>query len=162
MSYTRYEPAHHRLQRSGLAVPGANPSMFEKAANSGVDYVVLDLEDAVAPADKVQARKNIIAALNDIDWRGWARPSRCASTASTRTTCTAMSLTLWSKLGKISTPSCGWRIGGWNCRCPNFMQGLSGKPPRSEFRNHFRLFHHSLGTVFSLGFPIRTPMRDGC
>jgi len=43
--------------------------MFEKAANSDVDYVVLDLEDAVAPADKVQARKNIIAALNDIDWR---------------------------------------------------------------------------------------------
>jgi len=69
MSYTRYEPAHHRLQRSELAVPGANPSMFEKAANSDVDYVVLDLEDAVAPADKVQARKNIIAALNDIDWR---------------------------------------------------------------------------------------------
>ena len=69
MSYTRYEPDHHRLQRSELAVPGANPSMFEKAANSGVDYVVLDLEDAVAPADKVQARKNIIAALNDIDWR---------------------------------------------------------------------------------------------
>ena len=27
------------------------------------------MEDAVAPADKVQARKNIIAALNDIDWR---------------------------------------------------------------------------------------------
>ena len=68
MSYTRYEPAHHRLQRSELAVPGANPSMFEKATNSDVDYVVLDLEDAVAPADKVQARKNIIAALNDIDW----------------------------------------------------------------------------------------------
>jgi len=51
---------------------------------------------------------------------------------------------------------------GLELRCPNFMQGLSVKPPRSELRNHFRLFHHSLGTVFSLGFPIRTPMRDGC
>ena len=70
MSHTRYEPARQRLQRSELAVPGSNPGMFEKAANSDVDYVFLDLEDAVAPGDKVQARKNIIAALNDIDWRG--------------------------------------------------------------------------------------------
>ena len=30
--------------------------------------IFLDLEDAVAPDDKVQARKNIIEALNDIDW----------------------------------------------------------------------------------------------
>ena len=70
MSHTRYEPARQRLQRSELAVPGSNPGMFEKAANSDVDYVFLDLEDSVAPGDKVQARKNIIEALNDIDWRG--------------------------------------------------------------------------------------------
>jgi citrate lyase subunit beta/citryl-CoA lyase len=43
--------------------------MFEKAANSAADYVFLDLEDAVSPGDKVQARKNIIEALRDIDWR---------------------------------------------------------------------------------------------
>jgi len=43
--------------------------MFEKAAASPADYVFLDLEDAVSPGDKVQARKNIIEALNDIDWR---------------------------------------------------------------------------------------------
>ena len=70
MSHTRYEPVRQRLHRSELAVPGSNPNMFEKAANSDADYVFLDLEDAVAPADKVQARKNIIEALNDIDWRG--------------------------------------------------------------------------------------------
>ena len=70
MSHTRYEPARQRLQRSELAVPGSNPGMFEKAANSDVDYVFLDLEDSVAPGDKVQARKKIIEALNDIDWRG--------------------------------------------------------------------------------------------
>ena len=29
----------------------------------------LDLEDAVSPGDKVQARNNVIEALNDIDWR---------------------------------------------------------------------------------------------
>jgi citrate lyase subunit beta/citryl-CoA lyase len=44
--------------------------MFEKALNSGVDFVFLDLEDAVAPDDKIQARKNIIEALNDLDWKG--------------------------------------------------------------------------------------------
>ena len=30
----------------------------------------LDLEDAVAPGDKEQARKNVIAALLEHDWRG--------------------------------------------------------------------------------------------
>ena len=70
MSHTQYPAARQRLQRSELAVPGSNPGMFEKAANSAVDFVFLDLEDAVAPADKEQARKNIIEALHDIDWRG--------------------------------------------------------------------------------------------
>jgi len=85
MSHTQYAPARQRLQRSELAVPGSNPAMFEKAANSNADgsnpamfekaansnadYVFLDLEDAVSPGDKAQARKNIIEALNDIDWR---------------------------------------------------------------------------------------------
>jgi citrate lyase subunit beta/citryl-CoA lyase len=69
MSHTQYPPARQRLQRSELAVPGSNPGMFEKAANSAADYVFLDLEDAVSPGDKVQARKNIIECLNDIDWR---------------------------------------------------------------------------------------------
>jgi citrate lyase subunit beta/citryl-CoA lyase len=43
--------------------------MIKKAADSGVDFVFLDLEDAVAPDDKLQARKNIIQALNTIDWK---------------------------------------------------------------------------------------------
>ncbi len=70
MSHTRYAPARQRLQRSELAVPGSNPALFEKAAASNVDYVFLDLEDAVAPGDKVQARRNVIEGLRDIDWRG--------------------------------------------------------------------------------------------
>ena len=69
MSHTQYAAVRQRLQRSELAVPGSNPSMFEKAASSNADYVFLDLEDAVSPGDKVQARKNVIEALNDIDWR---------------------------------------------------------------------------------------------
>ncbi len=73
MSHTQYPPARQRLQRSELAVPGSNPGMFEKAANSAADYVFLDLEDAVSPGDKVQARKTIIEALHDIDWRSKAK-----------------------------------------------------------------------------------------
>ena len=69
MSHTQYPEARQRLQRSELAVPGSNPGMFEKAANSTADFVFLDLEDAVSPGDKIQARKNAIQALHDIDWR---------------------------------------------------------------------------------------------
>jgi citrate lyase subunit beta/citryl-CoA lyase len=70
MSYTLHNLRKPRLQRSELAVPGSNPTMIEKAAASAADYVFLDCEDAVAPPDKEVARKNIIQALNDIDWKG--------------------------------------------------------------------------------------------
>jgi len=68
MSFTIIEQATPRLHRSELAVPGSNPAMFEKAAKSAADIVFLDVEDAVAPDDKPQARKNIIEGLHDIDW----------------------------------------------------------------------------------------------
>jgi len=45
--------------RSLLFVPGNRPERFEKAARSGADAVVLDLEDSVAAADKAQARANL-------------------------------------------------------------------------------------------------------
>ena len=62
----------NRLHRSELAVPGSNQRMLEKAPRSGADVVFLDLEDAVAPDDKEQARANIIEALKTHDW------SKCA------------------------------------------------------------------------------------
>ena len=68
MSFHPVEQAPGRLNRSELAVPGSQPQMFEKAAKSDADLIFLDLEDAVAPDEKLQARKNIIKALNDIDW----------------------------------------------------------------------------------------------
>ena len=68
MSFTIVEQAPARLNRSELAVPGSNPTFLEKAAKSTADVVFLDLEDAVAPDDKPQARKNIVEALNDLDW----------------------------------------------------------------------------------------------
>jgi len=69
MSHTHHDPSTNRLQRSELAVPGSSPAMFEKALDSDADYVFLDLEDAVAPADKETARRNVIEALNQLDWR---------------------------------------------------------------------------------------------
>ncbi len=69
MSHTLYQAAVQRVQRCELAVPGSNPGMFEKALKSGADFVFLDLEDAVAPDDKIQARKNVIQAINDLDWK---------------------------------------------------------------------------------------------
>ncbi|HET7380898.1 MAG TPA: CoA ester lyase [Gaiellales bacterium] len=57
-----------RLHRSELAVPGTNTRALEKAPTLGADVVFLDLEDAVAPDDKEQARENVIAALTQQDW----------------------------------------------------------------------------------------------
>ncbi|MGO8868473.1 MAG: HpcH/HpaI aldolase/citrate lyase family protein [Alphaproteobacteria bacterium] len=68
MSFKIVEQARPRLNRSELAVPGSNPKLFEKAAASAVDVVFLDLEDAVAPDEKEAARKNVIQAINGIDW----------------------------------------------------------------------------------------------
>ena len=68
MSFYEVEQAKGRLNRSELAVPGSQPNMFKRAAESDVDVIFLDLEDAVAPDEKEQARKNIIKALNEIDW----------------------------------------------------------------------------------------------
>ncbi len=61
-------PERTRLHRSELAVPGSNVRMLEKAPQLGADIVMLDLEDAVAPDDKAQARRNIVDALREQDW----------------------------------------------------------------------------------------------
>ncbi len=68
MSFTQPEGAPVRLHRSELAVPGSTPALFEKAARSAADVIFLDLEDAVAPGDKEQARINVIQGLNNVDW----------------------------------------------------------------------------------------------
>jgi malyl-CoA/(S)-citramalyl-CoA lyase len=68
MSFTTIQQATARLHRSELAVPGTNPTLFKKAAQSRADIIFLDCEDAVAPDDKEQARRNIITGLNEVDW----------------------------------------------------------------------------------------------
>lgn len=52
------------VARSWLFVPGNRPERFEKALASGPDAVIVDLEDAVAPADKGAAREAVAAWLS--------------------------------------------------------------------------------------------------
>lgn len=60
-----------------LYVPGDRPERFDKAMASGADVVIIDLEDAVAPVRKDEARQNAVAYLSDLrDRRAAAQPLR--------------------------------------------------------------------------------------
>ena len=59
-----------KAARSLLAVPATRRKMAEKALASAADAVFLDLEDAVAPDSKAEARKDIVCALKELEWRG--------------------------------------------------------------------------------------------
>jgi citrate lyase subunit beta/citryl-CoA lyase len=65
-----------RSRRTTLAVPASNPRFIEKARGLACDEFFLDLEDAVAPQAKEEARANAIAALNDGGWGGKVRVVR--------------------------------------------------------------------------------------
>jgi (S)-citramalyl-CoA lyase len=60
----------HSSIRSALFVPGNRPERFAKALASGADAVIIDLEDAVAPADKAAARQHL---ADFILWQSDAR-----------------------------------------------------------------------------------------
>jgi citrate lyase subunit beta / citryl-CoA lyase len=64
------------LRRSELATPASNERMFAKAAAAGADLVFLDLEDAVAPAQKEASRGKAVTALTELDWGHTARAVR--------------------------------------------------------------------------------------
>jgi citrate lyase subunit beta/citryl-CoA lyase len=59
---------------TALFVPGDRPDRYAKAACSGADVVIIDLEDAVAPGDKSGARESVLSALRP-------RPDTSAETA---------------------------------------------------------------------------------
>jgi citrate lyase subunit beta/citryl-CoA lyase len=56
------------VRRSELTTPGSSMKMMEKAAGSDADEVMLDLEDAVAPSEKVESRAKIVDAIHEFDW----------------------------------------------------------------------------------------------
>jgi len=68
MSFLEIKQAPARLNRSQLFVRANRPETFEAAAASEADVAMFEIEDAVPPDEKPKARKNIIEALNDIDW----------------------------------------------------------------------------------------------
>lgn len=70
MSFTTVEEATLRLNRSELAIPGSNLKFIEKAPSSAADIIFFDLEDSVAIDQKERARRNVIEALNDINFNG--------------------------------------------------------------------------------------------
>jgi citrate lyase subunit beta / citryl-CoA lyase len=65
-----------RPRRSCLAVPGSSQKMIDKARTLPADQVFLDLEDACAPLAKPDARKTIVASLNEGGWGDKARVVR--------------------------------------------------------------------------------------
>jgi citrate lyase subunit beta/citryl-CoA lyase len=71
-----------RLRRCQLSVPGSSEKMMAKAAALDLDYVFFDLEDAVAPSAKKEARGKIVEALNTLDF---GRTVRCVRVNDTTT-----------------------------------------------------------------------------
>jgi citrate lyase subunit beta / citryl-CoA lyase len=57
-----------RLRRSLQYVPGDRPELLAKAATRGADAVVLNLEDAVSPGPKEQARNAVANTLLTTDF----------------------------------------------------------------------------------------------
>jgi citrate lyase subunit beta/citryl-CoA lyase len=60
----------NKSRRSCLSVPGSSPRFLAKAQGLAADQVLLDLEDAVAPDARDDARAHVITALTAGDWEG--------------------------------------------------------------------------------------------
>jgi len=68
VSFSTVSCAPARLNRSQLFLLANRPETFEVAAGTNADVILFELEDAIPPSEKTQARKNVIQALNQIDW----------------------------------------------------------------------------------------------
>lgn len=62
-----------RRRRCMMSVPGSSMAKIEKALAMDVDHIFLDLEDAVAPQLKPEARLNVIKAFNEMEWGNTVR-----------------------------------------------------------------------------------------
>ena len=59
-----------RSRRTRLYIPGHAPRFFLNASLAGAEVVVLDLEDAVPEAEKLDARSLVRHAAPQLDWQG--------------------------------------------------------------------------------------------
>lgn len=66
----------YRPRRTCLSVPGSSQKMIDKAKALAADEVFLDLEDAVAPDAKPEARSRVAAALAEPGWAARLRGVR--------------------------------------------------------------------------------------
>lgn len=76
MTRPERSPGADRLRRSLHFVPGANEKMLHKSIATAADSLVLDLEDAVTPERKDDARRVIADWLAEVDFRGKERTVR--------------------------------------------------------------------------------------
>ncbi|MFP6814767.1 MAG: CoA ester lyase [Pseudomonadales bacterium] len=76
MSTATRSPGVDRLRRSAHFVPGANERMLIKALTTQADSLVLDLEDAVTPDRKAEARAVVAGWLRDVDFGPMERTVR--------------------------------------------------------------------------------------
>lgn len=76
MSTATRSPGADRLRRSAHFVPGANERMLVKALATQADSLVLDLEDAVTPERKHEARNVVAGWLKDVDFGSMERTVR--------------------------------------------------------------------------------------
>jgi citrate lyase beta subunit len=58
------------MMRSLLYVPGISERMILKARDSAADALIFDLEDAIAPDQKLEARSTVVRLLGEIDFGG--------------------------------------------------------------------------------------------
>lgn len=71
---TNAQNATYRPRRGLLYMPGSSLKMLGKIPTLGADSICCDLEDAVAPSKKAEARDNIVQTLNNTDF---GRSERC-------------------------------------------------------------------------------------
>lgn len=64
------------LRRSMLFLPGNNERFLQRALETEADALILDLEDAVTPAEKPRTRDLVKEALRTVDFRGKERTVR--------------------------------------------------------------------------------------
>ncbi len=55
-------------RRSCLSVPGSSERFLQKGPTIQADMTFLDLEDSVAPLEKVEARSKVVDAIKNLDW----------------------------------------------------------------------------------------------
>ena len=68
MTFKQTRNARSRISRSHWFILTTDPAAIDAAARSDADVVMFELEDAIPPEQKAVARKNVLEALNEIDW----------------------------------------------------------------------------------------------